>query len=60
MSKDNFLKNPPNDIEVFEGEVKTIEDMVDILTDKGEYLQDILYHMYYGKKVRVTIEIMTK
>ncbi|WPQ59954.1 hypothetical protein [Paenibacillus polymyxa] len=58
MNKDNFLRNTPKEIEIFEGEVKTVEDTIDILTDKGEYLQDVLYHMYLDKKVRITIEIL--
>ena len=58
MNKDNFLKNTPKVIERFEGEVKTVEDSIDILTDRGEYLQDIFYHMYLDKKVRITIEII--
>lgn len=58
MNNNNYLKLPPNKIEVFEGKVEWGEGEMDIYTDKGFYLQDILYHKYDKRKVRITIELL--
>jgi hypothetical protein len=58
MRNGDYLKSPPNTKEEFVGKVEYVEVIADIFTDKDEYLQDILYNKYMGKKVRITIELL--
>lgn len=62
MTGEEYLKQPPEKVEVLEGEVSIFDDEMDILTDKGELLTDILYAKYYSKefgtKLKITIEIL--